>query len=319
MGIGGITSANSMSVMQMTSANVTDSRSKNIQKEITDTQQQMQKLSSKEDLSANEKSQERKELQKEISDLNTELKQRQEELSRSQKREIMLARLREDQGLTKEENPEEKVQPEKTSDESDEKKLPSDGQQAENQGTVIAKNSDGFVLLKGETNPGKTDSIDAENQQSVETAKENVVEEQETAPAADDDDAVTDAGISHKEIHAMVTADASAQQADRLGTVIAKTSDGIAILKGEISQDERRGVDTERKQAELEKMEKREQRAMAFQFSMLGEAGDAAKSAAETDGATARKQVKTENNAFASAMNLSQGEQAQQRFYVSIA
>ena len=58
---------------------------------------------------------------------------------------------------------------------------------------------------------------------------------------------------------------------------------------------------------------------MAFQFSMLGEAGDAAKSAAETDGATARKQVKTENNAFASAMNLSQGEQAQQRFYVSIA
>ncbi|MDE7197352.1 MAG: hypothetical protein K2O15_00555, partial [Lachnospiraceae bacterium] len=229
----------------------------------------------------------------------------------------MLARLREDQGLTKEENPKEKVQPEKTSDETDEKKLPTAGQQAENQGTVIAKNSDGVVLLKGETNPGKRDSIDAENQQSVETAKEDVVEEQVTA--ADDDDAVTDAGISHKEIHAMVTADASAQQADRLGTVIAKTSDGIAILKGEISQDERRGVDTERKQAELEKMEKREQRAMAFQFSMLGEAGDAAKSAAETDGATARKQIKTENNAFASAMNLSQGEQAQQRFYVSIA
>lgn len=305
--------------MQMTSSNVTDSRSKNIQKEITDTQQQMQKLSSKEDLSANEKNQERKELQKEISDLNTELKQRQEELSRSQKKEIMLARLREDQGLTKEEKPEEKAQPERTSDESDEKKLPSDGQQAENQGTVIAKNSDGVVLLKGETNPGKTDSIDAENQQSVETAKENVVEEQETAPAADDDDAVTDAGISHKEIHAMVSADASAQQADRLGTVIAKTSDGIAILKGEISQDERRGVDTERKQAELEKMEKREQRAMAFQFSMLGEAGDAAKSAVETDEATARKQFKTENNAFASAMNLSQGEQAQHRFYVSIA
>ncbi len=319
MGIGGITSANSMSVMQMTSSNVTDSRSKNIQKEITDTQQQMQKLSSKEDLSANEKNQERKELQKEISDLNTELKQRQEELSRSQKREIMLARLREDQGLTKEEKPEEKVQPEKTSDESDEKKLPTDGQQAETQGTVIAKNSDGVVLLKGETKPGKTDSIDAENQQSVETAKEDVIEEQETAPAADDDDAVTDAGISHKEIHAMVSADASAQQADRLGTVIAKTSDGIAILKGEISQDERRGVDTERKQAELEKMEKREQRAMAFQFSMLGEAGGAAKSAAETDEATARKQFKTENNAFASAMNLSQGEQAQHRFYVSIA
>lgn len=305
--------------MQMTSSNVTDSRSKNIQKEITDTQQQMQKLSSKEDLSANEKNQERKELQKEISDLNTELKQRQEELSRSQKKEIMLARLREDQGLTKEEKPEEKAQPERTSDESDEKKLPSDGQQAENQGTVIAKNSDGVVLLKGETNPGKTDSIDAENQQSVETAKENVVEEQETAPAADDDDAVTDAGISHKEIHAMVSADASAQQADRLGAVIAKTSDGIAILKGEISQDERRGVDTERKQAELEKMEKREQRAMAFQFSMLGEAGGAAKSAVETDEATARKQFKTENNAFASAMNLSQGEQAQHRFYVSIA
>ena len=97
MGIGSITSTNSMSGMQMITAASTDPKIKNIQNEITDAKQQMQKLSSKEEISANEKASERKKFQKEISDLNTELKQHQEELRKSQKREIMLAELREDQ------------------------------------------------------------------------------------------------------------------------------------------------------------------------------------------------------------------------------
>ena len=75
MGIGGITSANSMSVMQMPSVDLKDHKSKNIQNEITEVQQQLQKLASTEELSANEKADERKKLQKEKSSLDNELKQ----------------------------------------------------------------------------------------------------------------------------------------------------------------------------------------------------------------------------------------------------
>ena len=96
MGIGSITSTNSMSVMQMTSSDLRDQKSKNIQNDITDAQQQMQKLASKEELSADEKANEKKKLQREISNLNTKLEQHQEELVRSHKREIMLAQLLED-------------------------------------------------------------------------------------------------------------------------------------------------------------------------------------------------------------------------------
>ena len=63
MGIGRVTSTNNaMAVMQMTPADFKDQKSKNIQNEITNTQQQMQKLSSEEELSANEKTNERKKL-----------------------------------------------------------------------------------------------------------------------------------------------------------------------------------------------------------------------------------------------------------------
>jgi len=54
MGIGSITSTNSMSGMQMTMTGSTESRNKSIQKEITDAQQQMRSLSSDEELSVSE-------------------------------------------------------------------------------------------------------------------------------------------------------------------------------------------------------------------------------------------------------------------------
>ena len=65
MGISSITSTNSMSAMQMAAPNLKDQKSKNIQSDITNAQQQMKKLSSKEDLSANEKTNERKKLRSE--------------------------------------------------------------------------------------------------------------------------------------------------------------------------------------------------------------------------------------------------------------
>ncbi|MDE6664434.1 MAG: hypothetical protein K2K46_14005, partial [Lachnospiraceae bacterium] len=115
MGIGSITSTNSMSNMQMITAASTDPKIKNIKNEITDAEQQMHKISSKEELSVNEKTDEQKKLKKEISSLNTKLKQQQEELLRAQKRESMLAELREDKKPAKEEKPEDKIQINETS------------------------------------------------------------------------------------------------------------------------------------------------------------------------------------------------------------
>ena len=319
MGIGSITSTNSMSNMQMITAASTDPKIKNIQNEITDVEQQMQKISSKEELSVNEKTDERKKLKKEISSLNEKLKQQQEELLRAQKREGMLAELREDKKPAKEEKSEDKVQIKETSsDKSDEKNLPADQQQISSQGSVITRNNDGTVVLKADMNQDETSDVDTTKKQNDE-AKEKGISEKE--PKATDNDMATDSGLSHKELHAMISADSSAQQANQQGSVLARTRDGIAILKGEMNQDEKRGVDTERKQHELEKLEKQEQRATSFQSYILSEANNTMKSATETKvaGINDSAQVSADGNAYINAFNLSQEDEqaSQQRFYVS--
>lgn len=339
MGIGSVTSMNSMSNMQMTMAGSTDTKSKSIQNEITGVRQQMQKLSSEENLSVNEKTNERRKLQKEISGLNTELKQHQEELLKSQKREIRLAELQEEQKPSKEEKTTDKIQANEASQSrTDEKKLPFDKQQPNDRGTVIAKNSDGTVILKENRNQAGTRSGNTGKNQ----APENVLNRaDEKNPASDKLPAAeeakkglndgeetkaistgTDAGLSSKEIHALVSSDTSVQQADRQGTIIARIRGGIAILRDEINQDEKRGIDTERKQEELEKLEEKEQRATAFQFSVLSGANHTMKSAAKANvsGEENKTQANTENNAYINAVKFSREEDqaAQQRFYVSL-
>lgn len=333
MGIGGVTSLNRMTVMQTPATNASDAKSKKIQNEITDAERKLQKLSSDVELSYAEKTDEQKTLKKEISGLNTKLEQRQEELVQAQKKESLLAELRE----------------------QDKPKQP---------GTVIASSSDGVVVLKEETAQAENDSAPTENSAAmeseaaeteeensalaktgaIETEKENIAAENtkateeaksveeakstEETNAAEEEkatDADTDTSLSPNEMRAMVSADASAQQANRQGTIISKTEDGIAVLKGEIAQDERRGIDTERKQAELEKMEKQAEQATAFQFSVLGNAMNAGKAAAEAavsgteKAAQDKAQDNTENNAYTTALRATQEEQAAQRFQVSIA
>ena len=316
MGISGVTSSNGMSVMQMTAAGTPDAKSKKIQDEITDVEREMQKISSDAELSYTEKTDEKKTLQKEISSLNTKLDQRQEELLRSQKRESMLAELRENRKPEKEENAEDDLQAKETSDTAAEtNKTPAaDESQAQPQaGTVIASTEDGTVILKEDASANETREIVSETEQASEPEEEDVVKE-DTQTAANNTD--TDIRPSGEEMRTMVSADTSAQLAGRQGTIISKTEDGIAILKGEIAQDERRGVNTERKQAELEKMEKQEERAAAFQFSVLGKAMN---EAAETNGIE-KPANDTENNAYTTAIRATQEDQAiQQQFQVSIA
>ena len=194
MGIGRVSSWNCMSDMQMNPTGMTDTKSKSIQKEITDVQQKMQKLPSKEEYSPSEMADERKKLQKEISGLNIKLKLHQEKLLKSQKREAMLAKMQEEKELSPD-----KTEKEEASDREE---------QAKRQETVLTKNSDGTVILKEEKNPEGKGSVETEDE-----AKENI-----------ETDTKEDAGLSHKEMHAMVSANHSIQQADRQGVVIAPVS-----------------------------------------------------------------------------------------------
>lgn len=314
MGIGSITSAKTMTVMQVAPSALKDQKSKSIQNEITEVRQQMQKLSSKEDLSANEKTNERKKLQKEISGLTTELKQHQDDLLRSQKREQMLAKLWEDKKPVKEDISETDTRSEEEASNTTDKSDQSYKEQPSAQtNSIIAQNSDGTVILKEITGQDRNSDRDTKTEAAVET-EEEVHDETETNT---NDDAAADFRPSSREIQAMVTSDSSLQQTRHLGTIISKTSDGIAILKEEIEQAKELGLDTELKQAELKKIERQEQLAMAFQFSILGEADKALQSAANPQ-SSKDKATDRENNAYINALNLSREEYAsQQKFYVS--
>lgn len=301
MGISGIASTgSSMSVMQTTSANVKDQKSKSIQNEITDVQQKLQKLSSENELSVNEKENERQKLQKEKSSLDNELKQHQEELLRSQKREAMLAELREAQNPSKKENDKDEVQAAESPANTAEKENPSAaGQSAQplQPGTIISQNSDGTVILKEVMNPAEGNAPAAETKPADETrepaaaAEEPAPEEEET-----DTDPANEFRPTAREMQAMVSADSSMEIASRQGTLVTKTDDGIAVLKGEIKQDEARGVDTERKQAELKELQKQKQQEMAAQFSMLGAAGSAMQAAVDPSASVTAAQSGTERN-----------------------
>lgn len=320
MGIGGITSStNNMSVTQMTSTSLKDHKSKNIQKEITDVKQQIQKLSSEDELSVDEKANEKKKLQKEKASLDTKLKQHQDELLRSQKREIRLAELQEDQAPSKEEEAGEKTQAAGISSDTADKETTANSERQNLQpGTVITQNSDGTVILKEVLNQTGKAGADAESKPADE-AKEASASEKEKQAEEEEDNAANPA-ISDQQMQAMVSSDTSMRQADRMGTLVTKTEGGIAVLKGEIKQDAYRGVDTERKEAELSDMQKQRQREMGVQFALLGEAGHTMKAADDTESLKDRTQGNAGMNFQVSGLNAPQDEQAaQQGFQVSIA
>lgn len=315
MGIGSITSTNRMSVTQISSADLKDQRSKTIQNEITDIQRQMQKLSSDEELSVSEKAEERKKLQKEKSNLSTKLKQHEDELLKSQKREMKLAKLQEDRAPLREDEKEDDTPIKETvSDTTDKAKLPADERRSLPPGTVIAQNSDGTVILKEVLNQAADNEAKAQNKQAEEDKEEMAAKQEKKAEDAD-------AALSEREVQAMVSADTSMRQADRQGSLVTKTTGGIEVLRGEIKQDAYRDVDTERKQTELNDMQKQRTREMAFQFSLLGDADNAMQAASKTN-APAEKaaQANAERTFQVSGLHTSPEEQAlQQGFQVTIA
>ncbi len=320
-GIGSIPSSNSMSYQQVTSSDLKDQKSKNLQNDITDVQRQIQRLSSEEDLTVTERAAEKKKLQQEKSDLSTKLKLHQDELQKSQKREIKLAELQEDRKPETEEDTETATAAMESSPASgtaDEKNQPVDDRRSLQPGTVITQNSDGTVILKEILNQ-KADSDAKAQKQQEEAAKEEAAAEREQQSAEDEEAANT--GLSGNEVQAMVSANVTMLQADRQGALATGTNDDIAVLKGEIKQDAYRGTDTERKEAELTDMQNRHNREQAFQLSMLEEANRAAQAATDTDiSANGAAQMNAERTFQVSGVNATAEDIAlQQSFQVSIA
>lgn len=327
-GIGSTSPMNSMSSMQTTrSSDVKDQKTKSLQNDITQVQQQMQKLSSDEDLSVTEKEAEKKKLEQEKSDLSAKLKLHQDELLKSQKREIKLAQLQEEREPEKEEASEDNVQAAETSsasDLTDKKNLPVDERRSLQPGTIITQNSDGTVILKEVMNQTADRSADAKSSPTDETKEKTGFESEKAAAKqtvqTNEDDTAADTGLTESEVQAMVSADSTMQQADRQGTLVNKTGNDIAVLKSEIKQDALRGVDTDKKEAELKELQKQQKREMEVQFSMLGEANRTAQTTTETNASANSTQIDSERTFHVSGIGASQEDQAlQQGFQVSIA
>lgn len=324
MGVGRITSMNSMSGMWRTTKGSADVKSKNIQNEIKDLQQQMQKISSNEKLSVDEKANERKKQQRELSSLNTELQRHQEAFLQSQKREMQMTELQKDTKPAGKENITVQTQTDETRQkntfdidketekaERSQEKMPAaapadlSAQQNGKQSTVIFKSDDGTVILKEERN--------AAQKQADEKKEERIAKE---TTKAIEDAQEPDTGLSQKALHEIVSADASAQQTGRREAVIAKIRNDITVLKGEMHQDEMRGFNTDKKQAELEKLERKEEQARTFPFPASGKSGSAMKATPKMNAPEARNN--SEHNVINHIANLSKEEEqaSQQKFSV---
>lgn len=273
MSVGGINAAGSMSGGQMAKSQPADAASKSIQNKISAVQQKMQQLSSKEDLSAEEKMKKRQELQQELSSLNTQLRQHRADASRKKhqteasdnQRQAEAGRERQKEVLAKEAEADRKraeaaraevMQTEKAQAEKmqPEKAQPEDRQKEAAQADTV------------QTDTVRPEEAQADSGQADRSGKKEIEN--------------IDTGFSHREVRAMAVAETSMERAKRQGTVVARIEGGVAILRGEISQDEARGMNVERKEAELAGQEEKVWDTTASQSSVLSEARQAMREAA---------------------------------------
>lgn len=241
MGIGGVKTMNGMTGWQGAANQRVDSVSKNIQNEISTVERQKQGLSSKQELSVEEKAKKKQELQQELSSLNIKLRQRQEEIGKEQKKEALAGEVKDAGGSAAET---EKVKG--NADRENTEKIKADGLETEKKNTE-KKNIDISGAGKENVSAG------------VQASEKNA----EIAGDAENerDEKLQDIGIPQKDVQSIVKGASSREQMNRREAVIARTEGGIAILKGEIRQDELRGADTEKKKEELKRQEQKVQNA----------------------------------------------------------
>ena len=246
MRIGSTTGTDSISSRQMHGIQPVDSVSKNIQKEISEVQRQKQELSSKNDLPVAEKAKKRQELQQKISGLDRELKQRETEVRKEQRREALAKESRIDTSSTK-----------------------TAAKKAEQTKDTTAKNTNAKNLSENQTaakNAMRTDDQDKNVNNADVPAKKADHQASQAKDLQNKTSQLQDIEIPQKEWKAAATSNFSREQMRKQETVIARIEGGIAILKSEIKLDESRGTDVTKKQAELKKQEEKLQKASASQF-----------------------------------------------------
>jgi len=226
----------------------TDSVSKSIQNEISNVQRQKQGLSSNEELSAEVKAKMRQELQQKISSLNAQLRQRQADMRKDQKREDLIEELRDD----------------KTAKDTRQSRDTRDTKNTES--TDNTKSTKGTGDTRGTRQTGQTEAQKNEKTSENRTG-ESIGEEPDTTEHEPKTDAEKiDAEMSYSQAQAILLGESAIQQAAHQGKVVASMENNIVVLKGEIRQDEARGVNVEKKQAELAKQERRVQQASENKF-----------------------------------------------------
>lgn len=236
----------------------TDVVSKNIQDEISEVQRQKQGLSSKQEMSEAERSKKKQELQQKLNSLNTRLRQRQAEVSRKQKQADRLEELSaSDTGRTH--RTEESSSP-KTAPNRKAGKSTRQGMDAE---APVAKGAVEKMTGAGDTerSAGKTERNTGTSERNtgmtgrspgkIEHGAGDIKHSTEDTR----DEQLKASGIPQDKVQSIVSGEISREQTERREAVIARIEGGIAILKGEIRQDEMLGNDVQKKKADLKARE----------------------------------------------------------------
>ncbi len=314
MGISSVGGMESLSGAQMAMASPVDTTSKSIENKISDVQRQMQQLSSKQGMSAEEKMRKRQELQQEVSSLYTQLRQHQSEVRKEQRRDAVAEKVLVKNGAAKRHG---------TAQEGSTAKKSTVAQESEQAKKSAAAQESGMAKESSAAKEsGMAKGTDAVNESGM--AKGSAAAKESGIDKGDVQSQGT--GLSAIGMRAMSTADTSMERARRQGMVVARIEGGIAILISEISQDEARGVDVERKQAEREKLEEKAVQASASRFLILGEAHQtmresvqAGKNGAEANGA-AKTGVSLKDRPLIQATNYAKenAQAAQRWFYMPV-
>lgn len=280
MGVSGISAIGGASGGQMTSAQSVDTVSKGIQDDISEVQRQKQELSSRKDIPVEEKVKKRQELQQEISSLNAKLRQHQAQVRKEKQKELMKENAK--TGRTDADNEEKKSAEKKVSadKESEARETETKDTKSMNAPGIYARVKD----VQAQNTSQKETTAGSTAGSATKDATDKDTNPRDTGVKKAEDKAVNDeaAGISAAEMQGMVAADSYVKNSKVQETVIARIEGGVAILKGEIRQDENRGADTAPKRAELEKQEQKVQWASAASFSDLGMGSKTEKGSTQT-------------------------------------
>lgn len=240
---------------QKTSAQQVDVVSKNIQDEISEVQRQKQGLSSKQEMSEGERSKKKQELQQELNSLNTRLRQRQAEVSRKQKQEDRLKELSAPDtdmrtGRAERDELQGTVQGSKAGKNTEQKASATKDAAEKVAGTGDMERNAEKTMRNAEKAKRSADKA-SPSAEEIESSTGKITRSAE----ADRDEKLKNQGIPQDKIQTIVAGDISREQTERREAVIARIEGGIAILKGEIRQDEMQGDDVQNKKTELKARE----------------------------------------------------------------